>query len=457
MNEQNNKQSFIHKTYQRIFLIYAPVALVSIIVKTFSDIYLSYFFLTILLVAALSIVIGIIMCVQFVIHRDAIRKDKEINIPYIVRHKFMIMYIPIAIGSMLISSYYIFDKYVKTVEFYGSGKYKEISILFPIHDSLGEEMEGAEQASQALGELYFKYPELVNDYHISIYDHKNTYDESLEEYVFTQMERGTNYFICAYGDVCAELAENFEVLQKKAGKEGESIIVTTLSSSMELPLKKDYCYRFYVRNKEEAGALSLFAFNKMLKTASFIASDDLYGHDAVAQFKECWEDFGGKLIPGIYIDPSMEVSLATSKLKEMPISKEKPQAIFVAHYNNINPMIEKIGPNKLFLFSSNYKQQNLQNLVEKGFNRKSFIVVMPTYKLANKSLLNTSGVFLYITLEKLITADQNAEGDLDRFHHYWQQEDVPSFLKFKMDGEADFKVSVDAMPYKEDPHNQASK
>ncbi len=241
-------EELIHKTYQALFIIYAPIALISILIKFLSNTYISYIYVTALLVAGVSILIGLVMCIQFWRHRKLISRDKEDNIPVIVRHRFMIIYIPITIISLLISSYYTFDKYVKSVEFYGQGQRTEISILFPLRNELGAQLDDAEQARMGLGVFMVNSPEYSNDYHLTIFDHKNKYSVALENEVIFKIDKGVKYFICAYSEVCSELATKFDSLLERSDYDARPILITTLSSAMNLPLEKDKFYRFYVRN-----------------------------------------------------------------------------------------------------------------------------------------------------------------------------------------------------------------
>ncbi len=279
-------EGLMHKTYQTLFVIYAPITLISILVKFISDTYVSYLYLTALLAAGISVLVGVVMCVQFWRHRKIISRDKEVDIPIIVRHRFMIIYIPITIISLLVSSYYIFDKYVKAVEFYGQGQRTEIAILFPLKNELGTQLEDAEQARTGIGAFVVNFPEYSNHYHLTIFDHKNKYSTSLENEVISKIDNGTKYFICAYSEVCSTLAEKFDSLLEKSDYDKRPLLITTLSSAMNLPLEKGKFYRFFVRNREDARVLAKAAFEKGIRKASFIVTSDAYGLDASQAFSE---------------------------------------------------------------------------------------------------------------------------------------------------------------------------
>lgn len=450
MSEHND---LIHKTYQALFVLYAPLAIISLLIKFFSGTVISFVFITAVLSSAVSIIIGVVMCIQFWRHRKAIKKDREVHIPYIIRHRFMIMYIPIAIASLLVTSYYIFDRYVKTVEFYGSGIYTKVSILLPIRNEIGLQIEDAQQVKLAVGSYLIDNPSVTSKYHFNIYDHNNTYSEELESEVVSQISSGTKYIVCAYSDVCSKLANNMDEILSKASYTQRPILITTLSSSMQLPLEKNKFYRFYVRNREDARALAKVAFEKGLKKASFIATSDAYGKDAAREFEEAWKDFGGEFVEGVYVDDAMTPNVVAAKVQQSEMVKAGTEAIFVAHYQSINEALKPLAENNMLLFSANYQQNFVQDLALSGIEKDKLIVSTPSFKIAHKKLRKTAGVFTYLTLMKLVNADEKAKGKLSNFHHYWQSEDQPSVLEFQKDGEDDFKVMMNAAPIGDDIHS----
>ena len=55
-SEEEHGEGFIHKSYRLLFVIYAPLALISIALNVFSDKYINYVYMTAFL-AALSLVV----------------------------------------------------------------------------------------------------------------------------------------------------------------------------------------------------------------------------------------------------------------------------------------------------------------------------------------------------------------------------------------------------------------
>ena len=447
----HNHSGFIHTSYQLLFILYAPVAIISILVTVLSGSYISYVYITALITGGFSIVIGIIMCIQFWRYREIIGHDKETHIPYIVRHRFMIMYIPIVIISLVISSYYIFDKYINKVEFYNKQQRTQIALLFPIHNELGVELEDADQVRLGLGSFFVNFPEYTNDYHITLFDHKNNYNSVLEKEVLAKINKGTRYFICAYSDVCATLANNFDSLLEQSDFDERPILITTLSSSMNLPLEKGKFYRFFVRNREDARILALNAYEKGIRKASFIATEDANGEDAAQNFIEAWKDLGGELIDGVYVDPNLSDDVVTNKIRNSILMTMKGTTVFVAHHHNINKSLQLLPRDTLYLLSANYKQNLIAQLAQ-NIPHKQLIFALPSYKAAHSKLKNTSAAFVYMTLDKLINADQQLQDDVSQFHTAWQQTDYPVFLEFRTDGVADFKIEMEAFSYGNDIH-----
>ncbi len=443
----------IHKTYQALFVIYAPIALISILVKFLSDTYISYIFITALLVGGISILLGVVMCVQFWQHHKVISRDKEANIPIMIRHRFMIIYMPITIISLLVSSYYIFDKYIKAVEFYGQGQRTEISILFPLRNGLGARLEDAEQARTGIGAFIVNFPEYTNNYHLTVFDHKNKYSSALENEVISKIDNGTKYFICAYSEVCSALAENFDSLLEKSDYGIRPVLITTLSSAMNLPLEKGKFYRFFVRNREDARVLAKAAYEKGIRKASFIVTSDTYGLDASQAFSEAWKDFGGDLIEGIYVDPNLTADVVASKVEQSSLMSMQDGAVYIAHYQNINKSLRLLNDSTMYLSSANY-QQNVITELSKHIPNEQLIFALPSYKVAHSKLKNTAASFVYMTLMKLVHVDQQINGDISQFHTTWQQDDFPNFLEFRTDGVADFRIEMQAYTFGSDIHTR---
>jgi len=443
-SEEEHGGGFIHKSYHLLFVIYAPLALISIAFNVFSDKYINYVYMTAFLASGLSVILAAIMWILFFKHRDLIQKERKANLPYLIRHQFILMYLPIAFSSMGLCSYYVYDKYVKTVEIYDQTALTKVTLMLPIENKLGKKLEDIPQIKLALGNFFINRPGISDKYHFNIVDHKNSYDTDFEELVLAQLKQGVDYFVCVYSDVCASLSKNLEVLAVKAGIEEElPIIITTLSSAMDMPLAKNKFYRFFVRNREDAQALSKYAFDQSVISASFIATNDRFGEDAVREFKKSWEGFGGTFHEGIYIDPLLSEEIASNKILDNQEKFEGLDAVFIALYEPITKGLPTLSKNKTLLFSASYQHQQLEKLKSLGANMQNIVVSIPQYKLEDERLFNTAGNFVYSTLNRLIDVDQNLV-DGESFHDAWITSDEPVYLDFVQDGENDFSVSMGA-------------
>lgn len=445
-----HKEGLINRSYHMLFIIYAPVALISIVLNIFSDKYIDYLYMTAFLAACLSVVLAIVMWWLFWKHREIIKQESKAHLPYIIRHQFIMLYLPIAFSSMGMCAYYVYDKYVKTVEEYNQTALTNITLLFPIRDQLGRRLEDVQQVKMSLGSFLINNPEVSSRYHLEFVDHKNHYNSSFEQTIITHLKSGTDYFICAYSDVCSTLAGNLDRLVDVAGVSRRPIMVTTLSSSMKMPLAKNQFYRFYVRNREDAQVLAKYAFEKGIKTASFIATEDAYGKDAVEEFSRSWRDFGGLMQGGVYVDPLLSDSVASDKIQKNAAVFEKSDAVFVALYQPATTGITQLLNTKLMLFSANYQHHQLDVLAREGGAMGNAVVSFPRYKAEAPQLLNIVGTFVYVTLSKLINVDKEIR-DGSAFHDAWMKTDEPAYVKFQQDGENDFSVSMQAIMYKDLP------
>lgn len=61
-------------------------------------------------------------------------------------------------------------------------------------------------------------------------------------------------------------------------------------------------------------------------------------------------------------------------------------------------------------------------------------------------MFSAAGNFMYSTLNKLINVDQKLVED-QMFHEGGVKTDEPVYIDFVQDGENDFRISMDALPY----------
>ena len=171
MSQDAKKEGLIHRSYQVLFIIYAPIALISIFLKFFSDQYSNYLFIFALLASVASLVIAIVMWVLFWQNRQLVEQERSANLPYLIRHQFILLYLPIAFSAMGLSAFFVYDKYVKIVEQQTLEAPTNITLLLPIKTPLGQALADTQQLKQGLGAYFLNTAELSERYHFDILDH----------------------------------------------------------------------------------------------------------------------------------------------------------------------------------------------------------------------------------------------------------------------------------------------
>jgi hypothetical protein len=197
--------------------------------------------------------------------------------------------------------------------------------------------------------------------------------------------------------------------------------------------------------------LAKAAYEKGIRKASFIATSDSYGLDASQAFSEAWKDFGGDLIEGVYVDPNLTADVVANRVRQSNLMLMKDGAVFVAHYQNINKSLALLDHSTLYLLSANYQQDIIAEL-SNSIPKEQLIFALPSYKTTHSKLKNTAASFVYMTLMKLAHVDQQINGDTTRFHTAWQKNDSPSFLEYRTDGVADFRIEMEAYTFGADIH-----
>lgn len=448
MSTDSHKEGLIHKSYHVLFIIYAPIALISILLKFFSDKYSNYVFMFALLASAVSVLVAFAMWILFWKHRELIAQERKANLPYLIRHQFILMYLPIAFLSMGLSAYFVYDKYVKTVEEHELTALKEISVLLPLKTTLGKELIDSHQIKHGIGSFLANNPEFDDHYHLDIIDHNNHYTPEFEQTIQERIRKGTEYFMCAYSEVCGALGKEITRLATEAGVDKAPIIITTLASSMTLPLAKDSFYRFFVRNQEDTHALAKNAFESGMKKVDIVAAEDAYGKDAVEQFTKTWNDFGLEVNEVLYLDPDLTDEVASEKIQESKIMNSQANGVYVALYQPASAALSELAKTKSLLLSANYQQESVQTLIDKGAAAQKLILSLPDYKAYNKKITNTVALFMYSTLDKLYQTDRQITEN-NSFHDLWLQSEYPPFLDFEPDSENDIKILMKAEPYSE--------
>jgi hypothetical protein len=142
----DNHHGLITRSYQILFVIYAPIALITILLQAFGNSSLPYLFISALIASAVSFVIAGIMWFLFIKYRSQVGEQHETGLPYLIRHQFMLLYLPVAFLSMGFCAYYIFDTYVRLAL-----EQERLVLMLPITNALGERVEDVQQYKLALG------------------------------------------------------------------------------------------------------------------------------------------------------------------------------------------------------------------------------------------------------------------------------------------------------------------
>jgi hypothetical protein len=437
----DNHHGLITRSYQILFVIYAPIALITILLQAFGNSSLPYLFISALIASAVSFVIAGIMWFLFIKYRSQVGEQHETGLPYLIRHQFMLLYLPVAFLSMGFCAYYIFDTYVRLAL-----EQERLVLMLPITNALGERVEDVQQFKLALGSYLIERPELASRYQFQIKDHNNRYSEELLNYVRQQSRHGTKYFICSYSDLCTKLINAVSALPAQEFPQ-KPIFITTLASSMNLPLEKGFSYRFFPRNRETAQALAGYATRKGAETASFIATDDEYGRNAAKEFVNAWQALGGSVIEGVFIDPVASVDVASSTISSHFTEHALPDTVHVALFGSANPALEVLSEQTILLLGGDYPYQALEELVHRGGKVDNIAIAQPVYKAQYEDFENTSALFLYSTIDKLIEADMTMKraGDDDFDAHWWSATE-PVFLSFERDMH-DYRILMTARAY----------
>ena len=448
-----HKEGFLHKSYHVLFVIYAPIALVSIVISFLSKAYIPYVFSVAFLGAGLSFVLACLMWWKFLQHRSIITYEREAGLPYIIRHQFMLMYLPIVFSSMGVCGYYLYVKYVRILSEYQETAPQKITVVLPLKNVLGQPAEDRTQVGHAFGALYVHHPELASKYHFNVIDHQNNYSDNLLERVITSTNEGAPYVVCAYSEVCSQLVKKLdEVEEERLPK--RPIVILTLASAMDLSLGKNSVYRFHPRNREDASVLAGYATRENMKTASFIATDDSFGRNAAKEFNEVWQSLGGVVMEGIYLDSVLSEDVASRKISEHFSTEQMPDAIFTSLYQPVTQALANLSQKSNLLFGVNYPHSLVLKLESEGGDMSRVIVSLPLYKLRSPELQNTGGLFTFLTLKKLMEVDQALEQDTElTFDDAWWKYGDPGYLTFERDGQ-DYRVMMRAAPFDQSLYSQ---
>ena len=107
---QLNSSRLIEKSYKLIFIIYAPIAVISILLRWFGGFEVSFLFLLSISLSIASLVWGLVLGVKYVLKREEIihSKDGDSPLPFAFRHDFLIPFVLISLVSFSSTSFLLF-------------------------------------------------------------------------------------------------------------------------------------------------------------------------------------------------------------------------------------------------------------------------------------------------------------------------------------------------------------
>lgn len=445
----SRSSSFMDKTYKTLFIIYAPVAVVTFVMKLYTDANMSYFKLTVLGVAGGSILLAIAILITFVLNRNVLREDREVSVPYILRHKFLVLYIFIMLVSFVLSIFYLMEYEESRVHCtQDPAELIEIVALIPITNDLAQPWESTRELVQGLSWFFVDHPSVSRRFHVSFIDHKNKYSENLKQVVAEEIEQGVRYFVCIYSPACTPLSRQFQRIVEASGRKGRvPVLIVTATATSELDTMRDGVYRFSPRNQELIYELVQIGKSRAKKRASYIAIDDSFGRNAVSLFIEMWNSDGREIIPGIYLNPTLSKKNARLKIEKHFSAIADVEVVLVAHTENITDGLLSIQGDPEFLITPGYQKDYIKSLNNNvGVIRSGkWFSVESEYKQEGIMTDKIGLDFFYLTLDKLTHTIMETKGDPAKFHARWMSTDYPPILNFERASDADFKVGLEPL------------
>ena len=309
--------SLIEKSYKILFVIYAPIALLSYLISAFGGVDISFMMVMLLSINALSILFAVALIVLYAIRRPQIVTTADTNEKrmFLFRHDFLIPFIFISITSFTLLSIALYrdtDQQAETVQ--SVEKQTKIVLMLGLTDahefntdinveSLFMDYGASELQGFSLHRKFTK--DHGNAYDYQLLDHKMKYTPELEAKVKEYIKAGALYFVCTTSAIAVPLSKKFGQLVAESGVDNKPILICTNSASPAVETATNHVYRFYIRSKDEAQKLVEKAIELELEKITYIAVNSEYGKGAVDEFRKALEAKGGTLGRGLMLDPNL--------------------------------------------------------------------------------------------------------------------------------------------------------
>ena len=452
--------NLIERSYKLLFILYAPITLISYVVKAVGGVSYSYFFITLLLVAAFSLVVALILLLSYIFLRKKIinEPDSSPEVPFIFTNDFMIPFIGLSIFSYFTVALLIYTG--------NTGKVlaEDIEIVIPktqIVLMMGVTDDNDFEDKTNVTEVLFDYgmSELMglgyfmkwntddyNEYDFQVINHKMNYNSKIEDKVIEYIEAGAKYFICTTSKVAVPLSERFEDLIAQSNFKGSyPILICTNSSSTNIKTKTNRIYRINPRAQEQAEVLSDKGKSLGLKKATFIAIDDEFGQASVEAFKKEWTKDGGQFVEGIFLDNVSSKRSISEQVQDSDLLSIDPEVIFIAHFDKgligIFEGVKDFPEDIVYLATTSLSVKLTQLHIDSILAKKRWYTCVPEVKTRrNLSNFNINSSFIYFVLNKLIYSIDRSGGDMELFHENWVDKADTPILHFDYEKNGDFKV-----------------
>ena len=460
----SGKPSIVEMSYKLLFLIYAPVTLISYILNAVGGFEIGFLMIFLLSISAISIVLAVIIAIRFAISRKTIVSMPDINrnAPFLFRHDFLIPFILISVASFSVLTFMVYKGFTEHLSLKKSmideQAKTEIVLLLGLSDAnnfddknFTTEILHNYGTSEifALGHYLKTTPGNGNSYDFQLVDHKMKYSKELEEKIVHYLKKGVRYFVCTTSPIAVPLSENFGHLVEQAGAEDNNpILICTNAASPKIQTKTNHIYRFYLRSEEEAAVLTEKGIELGLKKAVYIAVDNEYGKGAVASFNEEWNKKGGTVLQGLLLDPVLSKKNVVHKIAKSNLLEYKPDVIFIANNNKgLIGTIEAINefPDDIVILATTglsvkFTQVPIQNILR----RKTWFTSVPDMK-TNDEYVNFDiyTAFLAMTIGKLTHTIEALQNNSDKdFHEAWTSTNFPPTLNFDYYRQGDFIIDM---------------
>lgn len=460
----SGKPTIIEMSYKLLFLIYAPVTLVSYILNAVGGFEIGFLLIFLLSVSAISIVLALILTIRFAVSRKEIVAMRDINqnAPFLFRHDFLIPYILISIVSFTALTFMVYqgftahlsDKKSRIAEL----KKTEIVLILGLSDAHDYDDRdftteilhnyGASEIA-ALGHYLKTAPEHGNDYDFQLIDHRMQYSRELESQIVHYLRQGARYFICTTSAIAVPLSENFRRLVEEAGAEdNKPVLICTNAASPKIRTRTNQVYRFYIRSQEEPQVLTDKGSELGLQKAVFIAVDSEYGKGAVEAFREQWRKQGGTVAQGLFLDPVLSKKNIVQKIIAGNLLQYQPDVIFIANSNKglvgSIEALDSFPDDIVILATADLSVKFTQVPIQDILRRKTWFTCVPDMKARDDYVnFDIYTAFLAMTIGKLThtieTLQDNPGSD---FHEIFTASDYPPILNFHYYRQGDFIIEM---------------